>query len=274
MAGTLFRSLRPFQSVAPTKIFMSLPPELLDEILGYLPPDYQSLRNCSLVAKSWSHPCRKRLFENVFIRYTNFQSWLGNISPTNIELLQHVRSLYFVGSFPWQLEPSSKHTSINDLYAYFPSFCRLHAITLSHLPISSDIPQQIEAFSPCQQALSSLTLAIVSLSWRSFIALIDYFPNLRYLELRNLFFKDGGGNPPLLSRPVRGKLCFHPFHEVTAIAFSDWLFAELGVEYDELVVDADYSSAPYSQRIIAACRKSLKCLKLGLRECFVLRTVL
>ena len=267
------RTYRQLSSDSRTRTFttvstsgMNLPLELLDEILSYLPPSKESLRNCSLVARSWLHPSRKRLFEEVLIQDTDRQSWLDNISPTNTELLQHVCSFRFV-SFD-----SSEYFNIGDLYVYFPSFRRLHTIELSDAHISSDIPEQIEIFSSCQRTLSSLTLSIVSLPWRSFIALIDYFPNLRNLELLGLTFEDDNINPPPLSRPLRGKLCFYLV--AATVAFSDWLFAGPGIEYDELVVYVGDFSATHLQRIITACGRSLKRLTLDVCECVVSRTIL
>ena len=253
---------------------MNLPLELLDEILSYLAPHNQSLRNCSLVARSWLHPSRKRLFENVYIQDTDHQSWLDNISPTNTELLQHVHSFCFASSQPWGRNPPFEYINIDDLYVYFPSFHRLHTINLSDVHISSDIPERIEMFSHCQQVLSSLILVDVSLPWRSFTTLIDYFPNLRNLELSTLAFDDDNINPPPLSRPLRGKLCFYLSEAATVVAFSDWLFTGPVVEYDELVVDVGYFSAAHFQQIITACEKSLKRLKLEVCECFVPRTIL
>ena len=262
------------QQIQPPSYRMSFPRELIEEILSYLQihgkQDQQSLRNCSLVAKSWVDPSRRRLFETVLIRARDRQSWMDRISPSNIELLRHVRSFCFSGSGPREWPDSlAKLTDIEDLYVYFPSFCRLHTIDLSETHISSDIPERIEMFSPCQQVLSSLTLAIVSLSWRSFIALIDYFPNLQNLELSSLSFEDGNINPPPLSRPLRGKLFFYLSEEEHLIALSNW-FTGLEVEYEELVVDVDYVSGTYSQNIVTTCQKSLKRLSFQLCECVLL----
>lgn len=171
-------------------------------------------------------------------------------------------------------EPPFEHIDIDDLYVYFPSFHRLHTINLSDVHISSDIPERIEMFSHCQQVLSSLILVDVSLPWRSFITLIDYFPNLRNLELSTLAFDDDNINPLPLSRPLRGKLCFYLSEAATVTAFSDWLFTGPVIEYDELVADVGYFSAAHFQQIITACGKSLKRLKLEVCECFVPRTIL
>ena len=121
-------------------------------------------------------------------------------------------------------------------------------------------------FSPCQPALSSLALSVVSLQWRSFIAIIDYFPNPRNLELQCLSFEDENRNLPPLSRPLRGTLSFYLSEEKNLAAFFDW-FARLEVEYEELVVDLGEVSAAYSQCIIDTCRKTLKRLELETCEC-------
>ena len=257
---------------------MSFPQDLVDEILNNLPlddmEDELSLQNCSLVAKSWTNPSQKRLFETVVITKANRQLWLKNISPTNIELLRHVRSLS-ITSFDtptWQV-PFLEYIDIDDLYDYFPSFHQLHTIELRGLHISSDIPQRMEMFSSCQQSLSSLFFVGSSLRWHSFIALIDYFPNLRHLELQGLSFENINSDPPPLSRPLRGKLGLHIFEAFNLIDFSNW-FTGLEVEYEELAVNVGHTTGIYSQTIVTACEKTLKYLKIGFRECIVPLTML
>ena len=129
-------------------------------------------------------------------------------------------------------------------------------------------------FSPCQHVLLSLILADVSLPRCSFITLINYFPNLRNLELSILSFEDDNRDPPPLSRPLHGKLCFYMSQVAAIVAFSGWLSAGPGVGYGELGVDVGYFSAAHSRRIITACGKSLKRLRLEVCECFVSRSML
>ena len=249
---------------------MYFPQELVDEVLSYLPldndQDRQLLRNCSLVAKSWINPSQRRLFETVCITKENRQLWLKNISPKNVELLRHVRFLS-TANFDPRGRPV-KFTDIDDLYDYFPSFHRLHTIRLFGSYVSSYIPERMEMFSPCQQSLSSLIFAEVSLPWRSFIALIDYFPNLRNLELRGIFLRVNNRNPPHLSRPLRGRLCLHLSVEDNLEDLSR-LFTGPEVEYEELVVEMRYITGTYSQRIVTACGNTLKRLRVGIRECTV-----
>ena len=99
---------------------VELPLDLVDEIIMHLPPgDMDSLQNCSLVAKSWTYYCQKRLFEIMDLNQRSLPLWLDNISPTNDTLLGHVRQLSC--HYPWgEIEPV--HCRLRD---YFPSFCNL-----------------------------------------------------------------------------------------------------------------------------------------------------
>ena len=262
---------------------MNIPPELLDEIFSYLPSDDHLLRNYSLVAKSWVDPSRRRLFETVVIAEGNRQSWLKRIASTNIELLRHVRSLSIVcsrsttGLDPRRRVNPSSYIGIDDLYDYFPSFHQLRIIEFSGSFFTSDIPERMEMFSPCQYSLSSLTLAGVFLPWRSFIALIDYFPNLRNIKLWSISFEDTDTNPPPLSRPLRGKLCLYLSDAENLAALSNW-FTGLEVECEELMLDmGGHEPNAHFQRIVAVCGKTLRRLKIAQRECLpswpILRTL-
>ena len=70
---------------------MNLPRELYDEILSHLPSDdRRSFQNCSLVAKSWVNPSRRRLFETVDIRASTSRAWRVNIPPADGGYFQQV----------------------------------------------------------------------------------------------------------------------------------------------------------------------------------------
>ena len=165
------------------------------------------------------------------------------IPPTNTELLRHVRSLFYISYHPGECEPSPISSTATPL---------------------RQLPRTVRDV----QSLSSLALSVVSLQWRSFIAIIDYFPNPRNLELQCLSFEDENRNLPPLSRPLRGTLSFYPSEEKSLAAFFDW-FTRLEVEYEELVVDLGDVSAACSQRITDTCGKALKRLELETCECVV-----
>jgi hypothetical protein len=163
---------------------MQLPPELLDEIIGHLPPnDKQSLRRCSLVARSWIHPCQKRLFESVGIHNRNSRSWLDNISPTNVELLGHTRTLSYRTFNRLSRTTEPAHLPLCD---YFPSFRQLRRLILSfaHISIAHSADRVILCFPV--HTLGDLPVDVAAVTTSAFVALINYFPNLECLDLRFL----------------------------------------------------------------------------------------
>lgn len=114
---------------------MHLPQELLEEILSYLPlddeQDEQSLRNCSVVARSWVNPSRRRLFKMVGIRNEGIQLWLANVPSTNEGLLQHVRSFSYI------IDPTNQR-----FFFSFFFFKNLHVYPTVGFPLGhSDVTQ-------------------------------------------------------------------------------------------------------------------------------------
>jgi hypothetical protein len=245
-------------------VTMNLPPELLEEIIEHLPSyDKRTLRSCSLVTKSWIFPSQKRLFESVGIRPGNLQSWLDNISPTNVELLGHVRMLSYT-EYPREMI-GPVHLTLRD---YFPSFRQLRRLTMCFTRISS-FPQQTELFSAFQHTLSEICLWDCSVTRSAFVALINYFPNLACLDLRSLdSCKDDKPFGPL-SQPLFKKLHATPWTTET-MDLPDEL-SKLGVRFEEIVISSAMLMVRWSdfvKRIIGAFGASAKHLRmLGTFEC-------
>jgi len=240
---------------------MDLPQELLDEIFGHLPTDGgQSLRACSLVAKPWVDPAQRRLFSSVTIALTTYQSWMTCISPTNTKLLRNVRSLC---CFVWDLlRLDGPIPDIEDLIDYFPSLCQLQSLILFNLGIEVDFP--LEMFSPLRHTLSSLSIYNTFLPWATFIMLLDCFPHLRNLKIRDPGFIRYLQQQPPLSRPLCGSLSMSMFSGVDLAIFSSRL-PGTHVAYDELVIHgnpADSMTLKLYQNIIDVCGKNLKYLRL------------
>ena len=211
---------------------MKLPQELVDEIIGYLPwhhPEY--IRACSLVATSWLRPSQKRLFEEIRIQKQNLPSWLKNISPKNVELLGHVRSLSYVT--PSEVSQGMIGPLHRTLCGYLPSFRQLRRLTLSApIPLPH---QQIEIFSAFQNTLFHISLSNHTITVKAFITLINYFSNLESLHLNALRYgKEGGPFPPLRRRLLK-KLSV-----IESSAYNMELFgelSELGLQFDEVVIN-------------------------------------
>ena len=196
---------------------MSLPHELLDEILGYLSlddkQDQQSLRNYSLVAKSWTNPSRRHLFKTVEIGEATLQSWLDTIPPANVELLQHVRSLSYLVTTIARQRGWRPMRHIDVLRDYLPSFHQLQHLSLSLMHIPSDIFRRVEMFSAFQHTLSRLSLKHCDVTISALVTLINCFSNLDRLDLSQLLYYVDDELASSLSRPLIRELHASGFHE-------------------------------------------------------------
>ena len=234
---------------------MTLPPELVDEILVYLQHDKRALRNCSLVAQSWTYLSQKRLFISINLTPEIHKARQEFASPTSAEVLQHVRTLTCL-----------RIRSFGVLHSdYFRSLHRLQNLALRDIPrIESNTPNLFIAF---QDTLSSLVLYHVYLTWSTFVALVDYFPNLRELDFSESTFEPDQFpvSPP--SRPPRGKL------RLSTLLASDFGtlcqgIAGLEPEYDQLeIIDIFEQTHSNVQRIIWACKKTLTYLRVDVYHC-------
>jgi len=202
-----------------------------------------------LVAKSWTNPSRRRLFKTVNIRETTLRSWLDTIPPANDELLQHVRSLYYVTeTVAWCNGEQPVHR-IDVLQDYLPSLHQLQHLTLSSIHISSDISQKVEMFSAFQHTLSRLSLIHCNITISALVTLINCFSNLDHLGLKYLLHEVDGEPPSSLSRPlIRNLQISEPEEDGLGVLNQ---LSELGPVFDKLVVEWWSPSPPRTLSLIA-----------------------
>ena len=239
---------------------MDLPPELLDEIVSHIATDdKESLRSCSLVAKSWVYPSRRRIFEIVDTwKDAHLKSWLGAISPTNVEVLQHVRSLRCNCQIAKPL--SSSHRPADLIRDYSPSFRRLERLTLIQGRFTSIT--QIGTPSAFQHTLSYLCLWCCSVTGSMITTVVNYFPKLAHLDLINLYHEADDQPIPPFSRPLR-KLSIAEFPNRNSLKLLDRLM-QLRPQCDEVTVEMLLSSSPsLAQRVIHGVGASIKRLNLA-----------
>ena len=220
---------------------MRFPQELIDEILNYLPLDdeqnQQSLRNCSLVAKSWTNPSQGRLFKTVEIQEATFRQWLDTIPPAHTELLRHVHSLSYITTAEQLIGRVQEHR-IDVLRDYLPSFHRLQHLTLSFTHIPSDISRQIGIFSAFRHGLSQLSLQCCTVTISALVALINFFPSLDRLDLHNIVHDADGEAASPLRRPLIRKLHTSRLHKDALDILAQ--LSELGLVFEELDVDGSW----------------------------------
>ena len=217
---------------------MTLPPEILDKILGYIPTDNegrQTLVACALVATWWMELSQGRLLSLVSINNDNHQRWMDSVisSPSKAHLLQYVRSLLHrrgAFGFGYRMQNLPLHSG-----EYLLALRNLHSLTLSKIRIEHIGEEEFHTcFSAFRETLTFLSLKNFVASFSAFITLVDYFPNIRTLQLREFRPEPNDGPVPSLSRPLQGKVhvCSH---DSDSFEWLDW-FAGLDLEYEELVV--------------------------------------
>lgn len=236
---------------------MDLPQELIDEIINILPDTKIHLRNCSLVAKSWIYPSRRRLFETVdVVEAMHLKLWLDAISPTNVEVLQHVRSLTYQIAEPLD----SAHEPVDPLRDYYPSFRQLESLGL----YSGRLPSltQIGTSPAFQHTVLHLSLQGCSVTARGLVTLVNYLHNLAHLELIGLCHRVDGQPAPPFSRPLQ-KLSVTEFYTNDSLDLIDQLVG-LHPRCDEVTTDMfQWSSYPsLAQRVIGSVGASVKRLNL------------
>ena len=193
---------------------MDLPQELIDEIIDQIPlTDQQSLRNCSLVAKSWVHSSRRRIFRTVDVAgATDLRLWLDKISPANVEILQHVRSLTcFIAD-----TPGIPYQSANLLRDYSPSFRHLERLTFQARFLPSLAQIGTLTYPAFQHTVSHLCLQCCGLEASRLVTLVNYFPNLAHLDLVDLYHTVDTQPTPPFSRPLQ-KLSLTQFTDLDLI---------------------------------------------------------
>jgi len=235
---------------------MDLPQELIDEIISHIPPgDWESLRNCSLVAKSWVHPTRRHVFKDVDISATGLlKLWSNKIPPMNIGILRHVRSLQYQITKPFD----SPHLSPDFLHDYLPSFSQLERLTLFSGPLPS---LTWIATSPAfRHTLSYLQLQGCNVTANALVTFVNYFPNLAHLELIDVDQVDTQPAPPF-SRPLK-KLSVIEFTDLGLI----YQLMALRPQCDEVNIDMWWASCPLlAQHVIDGVGAGVKRLNIECR---------
>ena len=213
---------------------MRLPPEILDNILAQISVDDAGRRTliaCALVATWLAGPSQRRLFSSVDIHEDNYDRWMNGvvISGTKTHLLEYVRSLSHFRRFDYRMRDLSR-----DSGEYFSALCNLRRLKLYNTAIEPISEEEFRTcFSAFRGTLTRLSLDDFTTSFSSFVALIDYFPNITSLRLRSFGLKPDEGPVPPLSRPLRGKLRIRV--EPNFPEFLD-RFLKLDLRYEDLVI--------------------------------------
>lgn len=148
---------------------------------------------------------------------------------------------------------------------YLSALPNLHSLTLNNARVEHIGEAEFHTcFSAFRETLTYLSLEAITTSFGPFVALIDYFPNVTTLRLCSFVLEPDEAPAPPLSRPLRGKV------HVTCVR-TDRLdffnrFAELNLEYEELVIDYfvlhNSAKAKFLASALQISRNTVKFLRL------------
>ena len=194
---------------------VTLPPEILDKILEYVPTDREgrpTLMACSLVATWWTGPSQRCLFSSVSIHEGNYHEWMSGVvrSESKALLLGYVRSLWYDHCRATKIN-RQKHDLAQDSGEYLSALHRVRSLALCNIRaehISEEFPACFSAF---RGTLTSLSFTDFPTSFSAFVTLVDYFPNITSLRVSGLKLEPDEGPVPPLSQPLRGEIHVHDF---------------------------------------------------------------
>lgn len=184
------------------------------------------------------------------------------LSGSKDHLLGYVRSLsHWCGDIiglNWQMRGLSQECG-----GYFSALRNLQSLTLFNFKVEHIGEEGLRTyFSAFRETLTYLFLDMFSTPFSAFVALVDYFPNIRTLHLRLLVLEPDEGPIPTLSRPLRGKVHIGCV-QVCCSEFSN-LFSKLDLEYEELVVETPghFMGTEYLRSALQLSPSTVKFLRL------------
>ena len=236
----------------------------MSKILKQLFADSEGQRTlrvaCPLVATWWTGPSQTLLFSWVEINESNYRRWMDGVvhSGSKDHLLGYVRSLcHDRGTYRMQ-------DLARDSGGYLSALRNLRILIFFYLRVEHVSEGEFHTcFSAFRETLTYLSLSQFSVSFSAFVTLVGYFPNITTLRLHSFMLRPDEGPVPSLSQPLRGKLHIHEVPADSLEFFSR--FAQLDMEYEELVVDSfiDISTPGFAETALRISPSTVKFLRLG-----------
>jgi len=159
------------------------------------------------------------------------------LTGSKTHLLGYVRSLQHSRG-PYSGAKQLMRNLPQDQVECFSALCNLHSLTLFDIIIERIGGEGFRTcFSAFRDTLTSLTLQTFVVSFSAFVTLVDYFPNIRILQLRSFTPEPDADPVPNLSRPLRGRVNVSGVDTDGHLNFFDQ-FARLELEYEEVVIDS------------------------------------
>ena len=204
-------------------------------------------------------PSQRRLFSSASVHEKNYRRWMNGVAlaGSKVHLLGFVRSLQHCLGMATRF-----NHGIQDHEEYFSALCNLHSLSLYGVGIEAIGKEGPHAyFSASRETLTYLSLGDFFAPFCVFVTLVDYFPNIRNLQLCS-FGLDPNARPiPTLSRPLRGK--FKVYSTGACSSFLD-RFARLDLQYEEVVLHSPsrFIEGKYLERALQISATTARVLRL------------
>jgi len=223
-------------------------------ILECIPTNMEGRRTlvaCTLIATWWTGPSQRRLFSSISINQCNRQRWMNGVTRSVPKAHRHDTGTEYL-----------TRGLAQDPREYFPVLRNTRNLTLSCIQVERADANQLRTYlSAFRECLTHLSLERITVSFSTFVTLVDYFPNITNLNLCAPGLGPDEGSVPPLSQPLRGKaLVRASLHN--SLKFFD-RFAKLDLEYEELVVGPmGYVNPTFLENAFQMSTSTVKCLRL------------
>ena len=223
-----------------------LPQELIGEILNNLAPnsDFQSLRSCALVSKSWVQTCRRRLFHTVVFTRMGMRRWLERFPAPEESPAHLIKHLYvWVGIVP------------DRFYEYTPWFTNAKRLSLLGYGGIRLLQEPSRWRSP--QSVTSLTISTGLVTLMEIRDIMMQLPNLDSLWLSGpLIGVVSPGIGTILKGKFGGELRLSSRYTGESIT-NMLLEIPTGIHFTEFQIESPRMDLPSNVKLLEACGKTI-----------------
>lgn len=221
---------------------MRLPQELIEAIIDCFSDDYQMLKTCSLVAKSWLARSRLYLFNEIALNKKKARKWYSLFRPDPNGVSRFVRTLRLQQGQAFRWLGTESLDAIPDPFSSFQHVETLIVTWLDlwdfePLPLPGSLARHFVHF---ESSLRSLSLPYITARYSTLATFLQLFPKLEDLLIHTPDLLDD--NPPLrISRAapiIHGYLNLNSFTSATSTFLSH--LAGLDLRFSSISITSSY----------------------------------
>ena len=190
-----------------------LPPEIFDSIIDILHDELETLRNCSLVSKSWVPRTRMHLFANVMFRSpVDIDAWKRTFRDPAKSPAHHTHSLS-IRYAGWVTDADAREDG------WIRAFTNVVRLELWSGKVWLHLGESLDPFQNFPSMVRSLRLVSSCLSTSQVFKLVHSLPFLEDLAtinngpMYNVQVPAAAVSPPSISPPLTGTLHIHRLQE-------------------------------------------------------------